>query len=56
MLGHIVLAWIWLQQAQVARAGVKSAVGASREFYEGKLYACRYFFRYDVAARPALRV
>ena len=48
MLGHIVLAWIWLQQAQVARAGGKSAVGASREFYEGKLYACRYFFRYEL--------
>jgi butyryl-CoA dehydrogenase len=48
MLGHIVLAWIWLQQAQVAQAAAGSATGVEREFYQGKLYACRYFFRYEL--------
>ncbi len=48
MLGHIVLAWIWLQQAQVAQAAVRSAPAADAEFYQGKLYACRYFFRYEL--------
>ena len=48
LLGHIVLAWIWLQQAQVARAAGQSARGADAEFYQGKLYACRYFFRYEL--------
>lgn len=48
MLGHIVLAWIWLQQAQVARAAAQSAPAADAEFYQGKLYACRYFFRYEL--------
>ena len=47
MLGQIVLAWVWLQQAQVARAA-RNAGGADAEFYQGKLYACRYFFRYEL--------
>jgi len=48
MLGQIVLAWIWLQQAAVARAARASAAGAEADFYEGKLRACRYFFRYEL--------
>ena len=43
MLGHIVLAWIWLEQALVARRS--DAVDA---YYQGKLSACRYFFRYEL--------
>ncbi|MDR3418674.1 MAG: acyl-CoA dehydrogenase [Nevskia sp.] len=48
MLGHIVIAWLWLQQAQVASAGLARAEAGARDFYEGKLYACRYFFRYEL--------
>lgn len=35
--GHIVVAWIWLQQ-------VLAADGRSGDFYEGKRFAARYFF------------
>jgi alkylation response protein AidB-like acyl-CoA dehydrogenase len=48
MLGHIVIAWLWLQQAQKARAGLASASDADRRFYQGKLHACRYFFRHEL--------
>ena len=43
--GHIVVAWIWLQQALVAAA----SLGANdADFYHGKLQACRYFFRWEL--------
>lgn len=48
MLGHIVVAWIWLQQAQKAQAGLANASAADRDFYEGKRVACQYFFRYEL--------
>ncbi len=48
MLGHIVLAWIWLEQARVAHAALAAASVADAQFYQGKLYACRYFFRYEL--------
>ncbi|MFP5307177.1 MAG: acyl-CoA dehydrogenase [Gammaproteobacteria bacterium] len=47
MLGHTVVAWLWLQQA--ARAQTALAAGSGdRDFYEGKLRAARYFFRYEL--------
>ena len=59
-MGHISVAWIWLQQAQVAcqaleqgRAGQRS----SMDFYRGKLQACQYFFVWElpkVASQLAL--
>ncbi|HEX5119432.1 MAG TPA: acyl-CoA dehydrogenase [Pseudonocardiaceae bacterium] len=39
--GHIVLAWIWLDQAVAAH-------GHAGPFYEGKLAAARYFFTYEL--------
>jgi butyryl-CoA dehydrogenase len=48
MLGHIVVAWLWLQQAQLAQAALEAASGADRDFYEGKRIACQYFFRYEL--------
>jgi butyryl-CoA dehydrogenase len=48
MLGQIVLAWLWLEQARVARAAAPAAKGAEADFYQGKLLACRYFFRYEL--------
>jgi butyryl-CoA dehydrogenase len=47
MLGQIVLAWIWLEQARVAAAALPAA-GGEADFYRGKLHACRYFFRYEL--------
>ena len=39
--GHVVLAWMWLEQAIVASA-------ESGDFYAGKLQAARYFFAVEL--------
>ena len=39
--GHIVIAWIWLEQ-------VLAAHGGDGDFYDGKRQAARYFFRYEL--------
>lgn len=52
--GHVVVAGLWLWQAVRARRGLESGVPADRDFYEGKIAACRYMFRYmlpDALAR-----
>jgi butyryl-CoA dehydrogenase len=41
--GTIAVAWRWLAQARVAAAAPPD------DFYAGKLAACRYFFRYELA-------
>ena len=48
MLGHIVIGWIWLQQAEVATRALGTASPADRDFYEGKRWACRYFMRHEL--------
>jgi len=44
-VGHVVVAWIWLQQALLAASALD---GADHDFYRGKLQACRYFFRWEL--------
>ncbi|MGV0807469.1 acyl-CoA dehydrogenase [Mycolicibacterium setense] len=39
--GHIVVAWIWLEQ-------VLAAHGRTEDFYDGKRQAAQYFFRYEL--------
>jgi butyryl-CoA dehydrogenase len=39
--GHVVLAWIWLEQVQ-------ATAGREDRFFMGKLAAARYFFRYEL--------
>ena len=39
--GHIVVAWIWLEQLVACN-------GRSGDFYDGKRQAARYFFRYEL--------
>ncbi len=39
--GHVVLAWIWLEQALAAH-------GKAGDFYDGKRQACRYFYRWEL--------
>lgn len=48
MLGHVVVAWMWLKQAMAAQPGLAAANGAGRQFYSGKMQACRYFFRWEL--------
>ena len=54
--GHLVLAWVWLDVAICAQRKMAALLaqrqgeqGASDEaFLQGKLAACRYFFRYEL--------
>jgi butyryl-CoA dehydrogenase len=39
--GHVVVAWIWLEQSVAAH-------GRRGDFYDGKRHACRYFFRWEL--------
>jgi alkylation response protein AidB-like acyl-CoA dehydrogenase len=39
--GHVVVAWIWLEQALIAS-------GRSGDFYEGKRQTARFFFHYEL--------
>jgi butyryl-CoA dehydrogenase len=50
--GHVVVAWLWLEQARVAAAALPAAQAADRAFYAGKLAACRYFHRYELSRVP----
>jgi alkylation response protein AidB-like acyl-CoA dehydrogenase len=45
-VGHVVLAWIWLQQALAAH-------GKAGDFYDGKRLAARYFFHYELPKTTA---
>lgn len=56
--GHIVIAWLWLKQALAADRALATPAGAAEaDFYQGKIAACRYFFRYELPrALPLLGV
>jgi hypothetical protein len=43
-----VVAWVWLEQALVAKAALAGAVQADRDFYLGKLQAARWFLRWEL--------
>ena len=47
-VGHVVVAWMWLQLAQLASRQLAAGAGADAHFYRGKLQACRYFFRCEL--------
>jgi alkylation response protein AidB-like acyl-CoA dehydrogenase len=53
MMGHIVVAWIWLQQALLASAVMDRASSEDEAFYRGKLAACRYFFHWELPKTQA---
>ncbi len=44
VLGHLAIGWVWLQQATIAQRQLPNATGDDRDFYAGKLQACRFFF------------
>jgi len=47
--GYIVIAWQWLKQAQVASWALAQELPPNeRDFYEGKLQTCAYFFAYEL--------
>jgi butyryl-CoA dehydrogenase len=45
--GHVVVAWLWLEQALRA-ARLLASGAADDDFLRGKLQACRYFFAYEL--------
>jgi alkylation response protein AidB-like acyl-CoA dehydrogenase len=47
-VGHTVVAWLWLEQALVASRNLPNALGDDKNFYLGKLQACRYFFQWEL--------
>jgi butyryl-CoA dehydrogenase len=47
MMGHVVVAWMWLRQAVAAKRRL-GLPDPDRDFLEGKLAACRYFFAYEL--------
>ncbi len=49
MFGHFVIAWLWLEQAVLAAQALDAQPEqTSAQFYEGKLWACRYFFVWEL--------
>ncbi|MEP3590205.1 MAG: acyl-CoA dehydrogenase [Marinobacter sp.] len=49
LFGHIVVAWMWLRQANAAANALASANSDSeRNFYQGKLQAAQYFFHWEL--------
>ena len=51
--GHIVMAWIWVEQALAAAA----APDRHADFYRGKMQACQYFIRWELPkVRPMLNL
>lgn len=51
-VGHTVVAWMWLEQALVAAKALTNATGDDKNFYLGKLQACRYFFQWELPKVP----
>lgn len=48
LVGHTVVAWIWLSYGLVADRNLPDASGTEADFYRGKLAACRYFFNWEL--------
>lgn len=46
--GHVVIAWLWLRQALIAREALQNGAQADADFYEGKIAACQFFYRYHL--------
>jgi hypothetical protein len=47
--GHVVIAWIWLDQNIIAAQALAGPTpGLDEAFYAGKQMACRYFFRWEL--------
>jgi butyryl-CoA dehydrogenase len=44
LMGHLVVGWFWLQSALIATRALANASAVDKDFYQGKLQACRFFF------------
>lgn len=48
LFGHVVMGWIWLWQAEVASKKLTEAEARMAAYYQGKLHACRFFYRWEL--------
>jgi alkylation response protein AidB-like acyl-CoA dehydrogenase len=46
--GHVVVGWLWLDQAVVCEAALAAAGTAELNFYQGKMAACDFFFGWEL--------
>ncbi|WP_449433463.1 acyl-CoA dehydrogenase [Pseudomonas putida] len=54
LFGRVLVGWIWLRQALVARRALEAgATGSEADFYQGKLHAARYFMDWELAGLDA---
>ena len=47
-VGHVVIAWMWLRQAEAALRGLSEQRNHDQAFYQGKLAACQFFYKYEL--------
>ncbi|WP_159819971.1 acyl-CoA dehydrogenase [Colwellia sp. 20A7] len=49
VFGHVIIAWLWLKQGIVASEALsKQQHQADEDFYNGKLQALQYFYRFEL--------
>ncbi|OZG72244.1 acyl-CoA dehydrogenase [Hahella sp. CCB-MM4] len=48
LFGHAVVAWMWLRMANTAAGKIDQAQGSDVNFYQGKLQAAQYFYRWEL--------
>jgi hypothetical protein len=50
MLGHTVIAWMWLRQALVAARALETLSSShDTTFYNGKIQTCQFFYRFELS-------
>ena len=47
-MGHLVIAWMWLKQTVAAIEGKQKGNAVDDAFYDGKVAAMQFFFRYEL--------
>jgi Acetyl-CoA dehydrogenase C-terminal like len=46
--GHVVVAWLWLDQAVISNIELDRTAAGEQDFHRGKLAACDYFFGWEL--------
>jgi alkylation response protein AidB-like acyl-CoA dehydrogenase len=54
LFGIMTIAWQWLVQGIKAEEALRNAVGNDADFYQGKTYALRYFYEYELVKIDSL--
>jgi len=55
LFGIVTIAWQWLVQASVASKALRGTLSSGEaDFYQGKLFTCRYFYAYELPRTEGL--